>query len=73
MLKESYPTLEEGLRTYIQAYLACVAFVDEQVGTVVYSKYMSRAASVTTFMVIELFVGRPSNSGPMKSTCEYRL
>jgi len=35
LLKESYPTLEEGLRTYIQAYLACVAFVDEQVGKVV--------------------------------------
>ena len=34
-LKESYPTLEEGLRAYIQAYLACVAFVDEQVGKVV--------------------------------------
>ncbi len=35
LLKESYPTLEEGLRTYVQAYLACVAFVDEQVGKVV--------------------------------------
>lgn len=35
LLKESYPTLEEGLRAYIQAYLACVAFVDEQVGKVV--------------------------------------
>ena len=34
-LKESYPTLEEGLRAYIQAYLACVAFVDEQIGKVV--------------------------------------
>ena len=35
LLKESYPTLEEGLRAYIQAYLACVAFVDEQIGKVV--------------------------------------
>jgi len=35
MLKESYPTLDEGLRTYVRAYLACVAFVDEQVGKVV--------------------------------------
>jgi len=35
LLKESYPTLEEGLRTYVRAYLACVAFVDEQVGKVV--------------------------------------
>jgi arylsulfatase A-like enzyme len=35
LLKESYPTLEEGLKKYLQAYLACVAFVDEQVGRVV--------------------------------------
>ncbi len=35
LLKESYPTIEDGLRAYIQAYLACVAFVDEQVGKVV--------------------------------------
>ena len=35
LLKESYPTLAEGLRVYIQAYLACAAFVDEQVGKVV--------------------------------------
>jgi len=34
LLKESYPTLEAGLRAYVQAYLACVAFVDEQVGKV---------------------------------------
>ncbi len=35
LLKESYPTLKEGLKTYVRAYLACVAFVDEQVGKVV--------------------------------------
>ncbi|HUU91601.1 MAG TPA: sulfatase [Phycisphaerae bacterium] len=35
LLKESYPTLDEGLKTYVRAYLACVAFVDEQVGKVV--------------------------------------
>ena len=35
LLKESYPSLAEGLRVYIQAYLACAAFVDEQVGKVV--------------------------------------
>ncbi|WP_339882657.1 sulfatase-like hydrolase/transferase [Polaribacter vadi] len=33
-LEKSYATIEEGLRTYIQAYLACVSFVDAQVGTV---------------------------------------
>jgi iduronate 2-sulfatase len=32
--KASYPTLEEGLRYYVQAYLACTAFVDEQIGKV---------------------------------------
>ena len=35
LLKESYPTVEEGLRHYVRAYLACTAFVDEQVGRVV--------------------------------------
>ncbi|MBL7224346.1 MAG: sulfatase [Candidatus Brocadiae bacterium] len=35
LLKQSYPTLEKGLRVYVRAYLACVAFVDEQVGKVV--------------------------------------
>ena len=35
LLGQSYPSLKEGLRHYLQAYLACVAFVDEQVGKVV--------------------------------------
>jgi arylsulfatase A-like enzyme len=34
-LKESYPTIEEGLRTYLQAYLACVAAVDEEIGKII--------------------------------------
>jgi arylsulfatase A-like enzyme len=33
-LKESYPTIEEGLRHYLQAYLACGACVDEEIGKV---------------------------------------
>ncbi|MCG8309052.1 MAG: sulfatase [Cytophagales bacterium] len=33
-LKASYPEGNEGLKRIIQAYLACVAFVDEQVGLV---------------------------------------
>ncbi len=33
-LRDSYPTIEEGLRAYVQAYLACVAFVDEEIGKV---------------------------------------
>jgi arylsulfatase A-like enzyme len=34
LLKESYSTIEQGLKTYVRAYLACVAFVDEQIGVV---------------------------------------
>lgn len=35
-IKESYNgDAEEGLKHFLQAYLACIAFVDEQVGTVV--------------------------------------
>jgi len=34
LLKESYPDPEEGLKKYIQAYLACVSFVDAQIGLV---------------------------------------
>jgi len=33
-LKQSYPNGDEGLRRFLQAYLACVAFVDDQVGIV---------------------------------------
>lgn len=35
-LKEAYGgDAEEGLKHFLQAYLACIAFVDEQIGTVV--------------------------------------
>lgn len=33
-LKASYPSIEQGLRAFIRAYLASVAFADDQVGTV---------------------------------------
>jgi len=33
-LRKSYPKGNEGLRRFLQAYLACVAFVDNQVGEV---------------------------------------
>ncbi|WP_111706190.1 sulfatase [Lutibacter citreus] len=33
-LKASYTNFDDGLRTYLQAYLACVSFADEQVGKV---------------------------------------
>ncbi|UCF38335.1 MAG: sulfatase-like hydrolase/transferase, partial [Acidobacteriota bacterium] len=31
---ESYPDVETGLKHFLQAYLACIAFVDEQIGLV---------------------------------------
>lgn len=34
LLEESYPGEREGLKHFLQAYLACVAFADEQVGMV---------------------------------------
>ncbi len=35
LLKESYPELEDGLKAFTQAYLACIAAADECVGQVV--------------------------------------
>ena len=35
LLKESYPDIETGLKHFLQAYLACIAFVDEQIGAVI--------------------------------------
>ena len=35
LLKESYPNIESGLRKFTQAYLACIAAVDECIGRVV--------------------------------------
>ena len=36
-LRESYPNGDEGLKRFLQAYLACVAFVDDQVGVLLES------------------------------------
>jgi arylsulfatase A-like enzyme len=33
-LEAAYPKFDEGLRAYLQAYLACVSFADDQVGKV---------------------------------------
>jgi len=35
LLKESYPDIETGLKHFLQAYLACITFVDEQIGAVI--------------------------------------
>ncbi|GGZ87617.1 hypothetical protein GCM10007028_27260 [Algibacter mikhailovii] len=34
-LKQAFPNDNEGLRKFLQAYLACVAFVDDQIGKVI--------------------------------------
>ena len=34
-LARSYPSVEEGLRAFIRAYLASIAFADDQVGTII--------------------------------------
>jgi arylsulfatase A-like enzyme len=34
-LKESYATIDDGLRAYLQAYLACVAAVDAEIGKII--------------------------------------
>ncbi|WP_438988678.1 sulfatase [Polaribacter sp.] len=34
-LKLSFPNNDEGLKKFLQAYLACVAFVDDQIGKVI--------------------------------------
>lgn len=33
-LEASYKNIDDGLRTYLQAYLACVSFTDDQIGKV---------------------------------------
>ena len=41
-LRDSYPDVETGLKHFLQAYLACVAFVDEQIGIVLDALETSR-------------------------------
>ncbi len=33
-IRESYPDVQTGLKHFLQAYLACITFVDEQIGVV---------------------------------------
>jgi arylsulfatase A-like enzyme len=41
-LGESYPDIETGLKNFLQAYLACTSFVDEQIGIVLEALNASR-------------------------------
>lgn len=36
LIKESYKDNEEGIKRFIQAYLACITFVDEQIGKIIH-------------------------------------
>ncbi len=52
-LKESYGgDAEEGLKHFLQAYLACIAFVDEQIGTVVDAVNNSKFSDNTIIMLV---------------------
>ena len=50
-LDQSYPETEQGLRAFIRAYLAAVAFVDDQVGTVVRAVQSSPFADDTIIVL----------------------
>ena len=52
-LKEAYGgDAEEGLKHFLQAYLACIAFVDEQIGTVVDAINNSRFKENTIVVLV---------------------
>jgi arylsulfatase A-like enzyme len=52
-LKESYNgDIELGLKHFVQAYLACIAFVDEQIGTVVDAVNNSKFADNTIIVLV---------------------
>ncbi|MCA0900803.1 sulfatase [Microbulbifer agarilyticus] len=50
-LKASYGEDNEGLRRVIQAYLACITFMDEQVGKVLHALEQSRFRDNTTVVL----------------------
>lgn len=52
-IKESYGgNAEEGLKHFLQAYLACIAFVDEQIGVVVDAVNNSKFADNTIIVLV---------------------
>ncbi|MCA0932504.1 sulfatase [Lutimonas saemankumensis] len=51
-LKQSYPNGDEGLRRFLQAYLACVAFVDDQIGIVLDALNHSRFRDNTIVILV---------------------
>jgi arylsulfatase A-like enzyme len=51
-LVNSYPTAEEGLLLHLQAYLACITFVDDQIGKVVDALDSSRFKDKTIVILV---------------------
>jgi len=51
-LRQSFPESDLGLRKFLQAYLACVAFVDDQVGTVINALNESKFKDNTIVILI---------------------
>jgi arylsulfatase A-like enzyme len=50
-LEESYPEIKTGLKHFLQAYLASVSFVDEQIGTVLRALEESRFRNDTVVVL----------------------
>jgi arylsulfatase A-like enzyme len=69
-LRAGYADPEEGLRRYIQAYLACVAFVDDQVGDVVSALEQS---SFNDNTIVILFSDHGYNHGQKDYLFKYCL
>jgi arylsulfatase A-like enzyme len=49
--QESYPTVEDGLAAFIQAYRACITFVDREIGKVLAALETNHFASSTVVAV----------------------
>ena len=51
-LKASYPDIKTGLKHFLQAYLACIAFVDDQIGIVLNALNNSRFRENTIVVLV---------------------
>ena len=51
-LEASYNTIDDGLRKYVQAYLACVTFADDQIGKVLSTLRKSRFDKNTVVILV---------------------
>ncbi|QVY65620.1 sulfatase [Polaribacter sp. Q13] len=51
-LEASYKNIDDGLKTYVQAYLACVSFTDDQIGKVLKTLKESRFDKNTVVILV---------------------